>query len=182
MIPDNRYEMKITRRASIVAVLMVSLMTPNVNAQAVPLTDHHIQVIKANCLIAQNSIQQLQRTEAVTRVNRGRAYESISQLFVALNSRAALNKLNVPALTSATTEMEHRFTAFKEDYSAYEEALTKTIKLSCADQPVTFYDSLTNARTLRARVAADIKAINEMIDAYQQGVTDLRAEVEDDNR
>jgi len=174
--------MKASRRISLLAVLAVFLVSPAVSAEAVPLSDRQIQVIKANCLGAQNSIQQLQRTEAVTRVNRGRAYESISKLFVALNSRVAINKLDAPALTSATTEMEHRFTAFKDDYSAYEDVLSDTAKLSCAVQPVTFYDTLTHARELRAKVAADIKAINEMLDAYQQGVKDLRAQVNEDQQ
>lgn len=180
MIPDNGSDMKATRRTSLVAVLAVFLMAPNVSAQAAPLTDQQIQTIKANCLSAQNSIRQLQRTEDVTRVNRGRAYESLSGLFVALNSRVATNKLNAPALTAATTEMERRFTAFKEHNSAYQEVLSDMAKLSCTDQPVTFYDLLTNAREQRAKVAADIKAINEMIDAYQDGVNTLRAEVERD--
>lgn len=182
MISDNGRDMKTSRRVSLVAALVVFLMAPVVSAEAVPLTDRHIQVIKANCLNAQNSIQQLLRTEAVTRVNRGRAYESISRLFVALNSRVALNKLDAPELTAATTQMERRFTAFKEDYSAYEDALAATAKLQCADQPVTFYDSLTNARELRAKVAADIKAINEMLDVYQNGVNELRTSVTENAR
>lgn len=178
MIPDNRRHMKKSSRATLLAVLAVFLMTPTVSAEAVPLTDQQIQTIKTNCVSAQTSIKQLQRTEAVTRVNRGRAYESLSSLFVALNSRVAVNKLNAPALTSATAEMERRFTAFKTDYSAYEDALSNTTELACANQPVTFYDSLTNARELRARVAADIKAINEMIDAYQNGVNELRQTIQ----
>jgi hypothetical protein len=166
-----------TRRISLVAALAVFLVAPSVNAEAVPLSDRHIQVIKTNCLIAQSSMQQLQRTEAATRVNRGRAYESISKLLVALNSRVTVNKLTAPTLAVATTEMDKRFTAFKTDYSAYEDSMVATIKLSCRDQPVTFYDSLTRTRELRVRVAADIKSLNEALDAYQSGVNELRASV-----
>jgi hypothetical protein len=179
LISDNGIDMKASRRASLIAVMMVFLMAPHVSAEAVPLSDRQIQVIKANCLNAQNLMQQLQRTEAVTRVNRGRAYESVSRLFVALNSRIALNKLSSPGLTAITAEMDKRFSSFKQNYSQYEETLAATAKLQCSDQPVTFYDSLTNARELRAKVAADIKSINESMDAYQRGVDELRSNISD---
>lgn len=166
------------RRASLLAALLVFLTTPAVSAEGATLTDRHIQVIKANCVNAQSSIRQLQLTEAATRNNRGRSYESISKLMAALNSRVAMNKLNIPVLTATTSEMERRFTTFKNDYSDYYDSLVATIKLSCVDQPVTFYDSLTNTRTLRAKVASDIKAIDESLDSYQSGINnDLRANV-----
>jgi hypothetical protein len=122
-------------------------------------------------------MQQLQRTEAATRVNRGRAYESISKLLIALNSRVALNKLNAPSLAATTTEMDKRFNTFKDDYSQYEDKLVATIKLKCSEQPVTFYDSLTQVRELRAKAADDIKSLNEVLDTYQSAVNDLRANV-----
>ena len=158
-------------------MLAVFLVAPSVNAEAVPISDRHIQIIKTNCLSAQSSIQQLQRTEAATRVNRGRAYESISKLLVALNSRVTVNKLNAPVLAAATTEMDKRFTTFKSDYSQYEDSMMATIKLSCRDQPVTFYDALNHTRELRAKVATDIKSLNETLDTYQDGVNELRASV-----
>lgn len=163
------------KKLSLIACLLAVLASPMVSAEAAPLTDHQIDVIRANCLSAQSTVQQLQRSEAATRVNRGRGYESISKLMAALNSRVALKKLNAPGLNSATAEMEKRFTSFKDDYSAYEDSLNAILKLPCSEQPVTFYDTLTNARQLRTKVAADIDGINEMLDAYQAGVDNLRS-------
>jgi hypothetical protein len=165
-----------TRCASLFATLLVFLMTPMVNAEGVTLTDRQIQVIKTNCVNAQSSIRQLQLAESATRINRGHSYESVSKLMAALNGRLALNKLSIPTLTSGAGEMDKRFTVFKEDYSNYYDSLEATIRLSCAEQPVTFYDSLTNTRNLRAKVAQDIKSINDILDAYQASINDeLRA-------
>jgi hypothetical protein len=162
------------KKLSLIACLLAILASPVVSAEAAPLTDRQIDVIRANCLSAQSTILQLQRSEAATRVNRGRAYESVSKLMAALNSRVALKKLNAPGLTSSTAEMEKRFSSFKDDYSAYEDSLNTIVKLPCGEQPVTFYDTLTNARDLRARVAADIDGINEMLDNYQNSIDNLR--------
>ena len=160
------------------AILMVFLTVPMVHAEDMALSDRQIQTIKANCVQAQSSLKQLQLTEAATRNNRGRSYESISKLMTTLNGRIVLNKLTAPTLTAASSDMEKRFTSFKNNYDSYYDSVTATIKLSCKDQPVTFYDSLTNVRELRARVAQDIKSINESLDAYQGGINDeLRAEV-----
>jgi hypothetical protein len=117
------------KKLSLLACLLAVLASPMVNAEAEPLTDRQIDVIRANCLNAQSTIQQLQRSEAATRVNRGRSYESISKLMAALNSRVALKKLNAPGLNSSTAEMEKRFNAFKDDYSAYEDGLNTIFKL-----------------------------------------------------
>ena len=74
--------------------------------------------------------------------------------------------------------MEQRFDAFKNDYSSYYDSLESLIRLKCSDQPVTFYDMLTHSRELRAKVAADIRSINETLDTYQRGVNDLRSSVD----
>lgn len=166
------------QRISLGAILLTLISVPMVHAESVTLTDSHIQTIKANCASAQSSMRQLQLTEAGTRNNRGRSYESISKLMTALNSRVVLNKLSIPPLTVSTTEMEKRFMTFKKDYDDYYDSLAATIKLPCTSQPVTFYDSLVNTRALRAKVAQDIKLINETLDAYQNGInTDLRTNV-----
>lgn len=162
------------KKLSLIACLLAVFVSPMVSAEAAPLTDRQIDVIRANCLSAQSTILQLQRSEAATRVNRGRGYESISKLMAALNSRVALKKLNAPGLNSATAEMQKRFNSFKDDYSAYEDSLNTIVKLPCSEQPVTFYDTLTDARDLRAKVAADVDGINEMLDNYQNSVNNLR--------
>lgn len=163
------------KKLSLFACLLAVLASPMVSAEAEPLTDRQIDIIRANCLSAQSTMQQLQRSEAATRVNRGRGYESISKLMAALNSRVALKKLNAPGLNSSTAEMQKRFNSFKDDYSTYEDSLNTLVKMPCSEQPVTFYDTLTNVRQLRARVADDIDGINEMLDNYQTGVDSLRS-------
>ena len=174
-MPDNRDTMNsIKRFISLFAVALAVFAAPFVSAEAQPLSDRQIGVIRQNCTQAQQILQQLQRNEAATRVNRGREYESTLRLLALFNSRVALNKLNVPVLAATTSEMEKKFDAFRADYLAYDDQLKTVLKLTCKEQPVTFYDQLTLVREARAKVAKDVKDIDGLLDQYQKALIDLR--------
>lgn len=120
-------------------------------------------------------MQRLEQTEAVVRRNRGVSYESTLRLMAALNSRIASNKLNAPALTSTTAEIEKKRAEFNESYIAYNNSFTITMKLpNCKEQPVTFYDYLTQTRELRSKLSATVSDIDKLMDAYQAGLSELK--------
>jgi len=167
-----------TRRFMILASLLVVLVSPNVNAAAEPLNDTQIEMIRQNCLGAQGSMQRLEQTEAVSRRNRGVSYESTLRLMAALNSRIAINKLNAPKLSSLTSDVEKKRAEFIEKYLAYNNSFTVTMKLSnCREQPVTFYDYLTQTRQLRTELSSTIDDIDRLLDQYQTELTELRTSV-----
>lgn len=177
-MPDNRRVMRF-RLAMLPALALVVLAAPFVSAEAQPLTDGQIEIIRQNCTQAQQILQRLQRNEAATRVNRGREYESTLRLMASFNGRVALNKLNVPTLTAATSEMEKNFADFRAHYISYDAKVKNILKLRCNEQPVTFYDQLTLVREARAEVAQDIKDIDASLDKYQKAVSDLRVSLSD---
>lgn len=171
-MPDNRGTMK-SKVALYFAVFLTVLAAPLVSAEAQPLSDKHIEVIRQNCSQAQQILQRLQRNEAAARVNRGRGYEATIRLMASLNSRVALNKINAPKLAAVTSQVGDKFDTFRADYITYDDQLEVVLKLKCSEQPVTFYDELTRAREDRAKVAKDIQDIDTLLDQYHDALNEL---------
>ena len=170
--------MKISRRLAVGASLLALLCAPNVSAETETLTDKQIEVIRQNCVTAQSSMQRLELNEAVTRRNRGVSYESTLKLMAALNSRIAFNKLYAPSLTSLTAEVEKKRAQFVDDYKNYNNTYNVAMKLpNCKEQPVTFYDYLTQTRELRTKLSTTINDIDHLLDSYQQSLNDLKTSV-----
>lgn len=160
------------------SVFMTLLSGPMVRAQsAQPLTDEYIASIKAGCTDALQGLLRVQKTEAATRVNRGREYESILKLVAAFNSRVVFNKLDAPLLTSTTTKLQTQFNQFQTHYIDYADKVDATLEINCKQAPVTFYDSLTSARDARATVAKDVSEIEGLLDEYQRGLDGLKAQL-----
>ncbi len=168
--------MKISRRLALGASLLALLCAPNVSAETETLTDSQIEVIRQNCVSAQSSMQRIELTEAVTRRNRGVSYEATLKLMAALNSRIAYNKLTAPNLASLTAEVEKKRAQFVQDYKNYNNSYNIAMKLpNCREQPVTFYDYLTQTRELRTKLATTIDDIDRLLDSYQQSLNDLKS-------
>ena len=163
------------RKLLLLMIACVFGLAPVVSAAPQVLTDDQIEQIRRNCQASQGYLQQIQRNDAAARINRGRAYESISKLVANFNSRVALNKVNGSTLVTVSSDLGKRISTFQADYLLYEDALSSALDIKCREQPVTFYDTLTNAREQRARLAKDIADINALLDSYQTGLVDLRA-------
>lgn len=152
--------------------------SPMVRAETTePLTDQHIAAIRVGCADALQGMLQVQRTEAATRVNRGREYESLLRLVAAFNSRVVLNKLDAPALTGTASRMQDRFSQFQQHYLDYADKMDATLDINCKEAPVTFYDSLTETREARAQVAADVVEMDKLLGEYQAGLDKLKGEL-----
>lgn len=127
----------------------------------VPLSEEHIGRIVANCTSAKASLQQLHRSDASLRVNRGQLYESIStKLMARLNSRIALNRLDGSDLVSAAAQYEQGVARFRSSYQVYEEQLTALLRINCQKQPEEFYYQTLEVRALRQAVAASVAEVN----------------------
>lgn len=156
-------------------IVSVFMLAPAVSAAPQALTDAQVEQIRRNCQTSQSYLQQIQRNDAAARINRGREYEVMSKLVANFNSRVALNKIDGSSLISVASDLGKRITTFQTDYLQYEDALSAALDIKCREQPVTFYDTLTTARELRAKMAQDITDINATLDNYQTGLTNLRA-------
>ena len=161
-----------------VSIFLTLLSGPMVRAESTqPLTDEYIAAIKSGCTDALQGLLRVQKTEAATRVNRGREYESILKLVAAFNSRVVLNKLDAPLLISTTTKLQTEFNQFQNHYIDYADKVDVTLEINCKQAPVTFYDSLTAARDARATVAKDVGEIENLLNEYQRGINELNVQL-----
>lgn len=159
---------------------LVVIVSPFVSA-AEPLDDARIEIIRQSCRSAQTTMQQVLRSDTAARVNRGRAYEETIKLLAAFNSRAAFNTYNVPGLIESTAAYEAEFVAFKATYINYDTSLKNTLRINCIDQPVTFYDSLTRTKELRAGLTAHIVKMDQLLDTYNAGLLEINVQITDRN-
>ncbi len=139
------------------------------------LSDTDIATIRANCVNVQASLNRIKESDALARINIGQQYETIStKLMAPFNSRAGLNRLDAVALTQTTVEFNKKLDEFRSLYQQYKETLTRAIELKCTDQPVTFYDTLTLARSHRAAVREVVVTLGGLVKQYGTQVQALK--------
>lgn len=150
------------------AVIGTAFLTSNARSlDATPLSEAHVSRIVSHCTSAKASLQQLHRSDASLRVNRGQLYESIStKLMARLNSRIALNRLDSGTLVEATVRYEKGLSNFRDTYQAYEEQLTELLRINCKKQPEQFYYKVLDVREHRKAVAWTIAELNQYTIEY----------------
>ena len=142
----------------------------------VPMSDAHIERIRSNCIEAQTKLTRLHTADALLRVNRGQLYEQIlTKLMSPFNSRVALNNLNSSELVSIAATYQQQLAAFRTNYQQYEEVLSAALKINCTDQPVAFYDKVTEARDKRKKVHESTLELKRSIETYKNTFTTFRA-------
>lgn len=167
---------RISSLFALAGIFLVSIMAfTTASAVSVePMTDAHIEKIRANCVEAQSSLNQLHSSDALLRVNRGQLYETIStKLMTPFNSRVLLNKLDGLTFVSLTTDYDRQLTEFRTNYQAYEEAMSLALELDCRKQPVAFYDSITDTRQKRQKTYEATQALSKTIADYESEIDSL---------
>lgn len=158
------------------AITLSTLVSPFVSA-AEPLDETRLQLVRNHCVAAQATLQQVLRSDTVTRINRGRSYEETVKLLAAFNSRAALNTYDASRLVQTTALFEAEFTAFKSSWIAYETSLREALRIKCQEQPNEFYAALVKTRELRVRLTAHIAVLSQLLDTYKTGFDEIRTDI-----
>lgn len=138
------------------------------------ITEEKIELVRANCVAAQVSIQRLQNNDVVIRTNRGRSYENVLKLMASFNARVAANKLTEPRLIETTGIMQRNVTAFYRHYDSYKDTIEKLMRVNCRDQPVSFYRDLQTLRSQRDVLQNDVVILDKHVADYQALVADLK--------
>lgn len=175
------------KRLAVLAVIFSAIISGvslwQVSAQNTPMTEEHIARIRANCVDAQTTLNQLHTSDALLRVNRGRLYESIAtKLMVPLNSRIAANQLDGSSLVDIYTTYEKHLATFRLNYQAYEEAMSEALRINCVNQPVSFYDKVNETHTKRQKVHDSVAALGRSINSYQTAFTAFAKKVNEGQR
>ena len=174
------------RFSVIVAAVLVLFAGPVVSAQgetSLILTDTQVGLIKANCIGVQSTLTRIHTNDALSRVNLGREYETISSKFMApMNSRVALAKLDSVEMVKTTVAFNDKLDEFRSAYQQYEQTLLKAIQTKCKDQPVAFFDTVVLAQQYRDEVRQKVVALGELTTQYSTQVKALRSKAVEANK
>ena len=121
-----------------------------------------------------NLCQQVKLGDAVTRVNYGQVYESLSvNVMAPTNLRLVANNLKPVELLTITDKYQKQVVQFRQHYLDYEEKLSQVLDMSCSPQPRQLIASLPELRQLRQQLNADTKILQQLATDYQTKFKEL---------
>ena len=157
------------------------LMPKSIDA-AVTVTPEIITRIKTHCVENQATLNRLHQTDAFLRTDRGNLYRTISdKLMVPLNRRLASNQLDGGALLTTAAEYNTQYNKFYIAYIAYDNSLSKVLKIDCSEQPVAFYNALLDAREKRTELSKINLRIKDLVRQYGKSFMDFKQSYKEDS-
>jgi hypothetical protein len=154
-----------------VAVFMLVFSAAGVVvAQSEPLSDEMLDTIRGRCSNSQFALQQIEKRDAVSRINRGRAYDQMLRQLSAFNSRFAYNKISSPDLIQYTTDLQDAINAFRNSYDRYDTDIANALKVNCKEKPSEYYAVILKAREDRNTVGAQVNKIQELMGKYREAI------------
>lgn len=179
--------MKIPYRLGLVGVVAIAIFSSLAFTQAqadstTPLTPDQQQHVEDNCSLIKNTLNQLQVSDALLRVNRGQFYESMSsKLMMVFNARLSNNGIDSSNFVAVTTAYNATLNSFRNDYQAYEQQLSNTIAIDCTTQPASFNTAILSSESLRNKVHSDVINLNQDIANYQSLLTNFSTQYQPNN-
>jgi len=144
-------------------------------AQAASLTSDQLQAISANCDNIKVSLNQLDRTDTVARINRGRDYDQVLMQITAFDNRLAHNKIDTSEFAQVATLLQASVDQFRAEYNTYENQLSVAAGADCKSKPLDFYADLVKARESRSAVAGQVATIASVMADYRSVVSKYQA-------
>lgn len=129
-----------------------------------------LNAIQQRCTSSQFILQQIEKRDAVSRINRGRAYDQMLRQISALNSRFAYNKISSPDLIQLTAQLQAAVDKFRANYDRYDSDLTDAMRIDCKAKPVEYYNMINQARNDRSSVGDEVKAVGGLMTEYREAV------------
>lgn len=138
--------------------------------------------VRLNCSQIKVRLKQLKINDALTRVNYGQAFESISQnVIVPVNNRLVANSYKPIGLLEISDQYDRAITNFRQSYVAYEERLSNLIAADCQQNPGEFYKELAKIRLLRQKSAVYIQELIKATENYNVKFKEMMNEIQDLN-
>ena len=136
-------------------------------AQTLNLSQDKLDTIKSRCSNSQFALEQIERRDAVSRINRGRAYDQLLRQISAFNSRFAYNKISSPDLLQITSDIETAVDSFRSDYDTYDNDITSALHTDCKNDPRKYYEHIVQARVDRAAIGTQVQVISDLTEKYR---------------
>lgn len=147
---------------------MLAVLVTDVFASRTVMAMPSESLIRDNCGIAQTTLLQIEKADAVVRINRGHDYTEALNLMFAMNARLATNQIAAPELTTVTADFSKGFDDFRSHYDVYDDTIAQAISIKCTDHPAEFYVQLERTRTARAVLRSDIDTLNTHVRTYYE--------------
>lgn len=119
--------------------------------------------VQARCKASQGNVTSLKARITGLKQKRASSYENLLTRLNALNTKLKEEGLSTTAYESQLAELQTKVTAYQTDLAKYEEAVNDLATMECTTDPDAFKASLETARTLRATVVQDGKAIHDYL-------------------
>ena len=133
------------------------------------------KTLSRNCSSVRVAIKNIHTNDALTRVNVGQRYNSISTKLVArLNGRLAVNKLDSSKLVNITNDFESARLKFNSNYNDYDTTMTELDHANCSEDVAGYYQKLVAAREARNRLSENVKTLNDLLIKYRAEVQVVR--------
>ena len=155
----------------IIGVTIASLvLSPTAFAKA---SGANLDIVRSNCNAARSTIQRIVSSDKTSRINRGRAYDRMSNLFINFSERLRQNNIDNKKFVEISNQFNVAAKSFRSNYDDYKTSIDSVINRECASRPAEFYEALTNAREKRRKVNDDINILNEIAKHYRNAVNEL---------
>lgn len=155
--------------------MIVALWASNLARAEADVDAQIIANVRANCAQLKTRLRQLRVNDALSRVNYGQIYESISSnVITPTNARLVANNLKPVELISISSDYDHDLAQFRRDYLTYEEKLSALLSVDCQTDPRGFYQQLTTVRNLRQANGNLLKKIDQAARQYQTLIREMK--------
>lgn len=142
-------------------------------AQSSDISQDKLNLIQQRCTSSQLALQQIEKRDAVSRINRGRAYDQLFRQVSAFNSRLAYNKISAPDLIDLTNHLQNAVNKFRDDFDQYDTDLSRAQQIDCRTKPADYYSQIIKARSDRIVVNDQIKVVSSIMAQYREAVIKL---------
>lgn len=147
--------------ASSLVVLRAVLFVPKVAQGANYVMDANL------CQQVKTRLKQIKLHDAVTRVNYGQVYESISMhIMEPTNARLVNNQLKPVDLLIVSEDYEKQLVKFRQDYVLYEEKISQVVEISCQSDYQKLLVKLDELRQMRQQLRFDTIRLQELALQY----------------
>ena len=164
--------MRKKRLAFYYIILMLICLVP-VPVSAVSETQK--DAIVSHCDAIKDTLKNVQKTDARTRLYLGGLYETIlTKFIVPLNMRLVENNLSTAKLVENQNNFADTKATFANDYVAYQQMLEELVAMDCKNKPDEFYQELIAVRQRRKTMAQDVLKMRSLLSEHLKLVEGVR--------
>ena len=145
------------------------------SVNVVAISDGQKNLIINNCDRIKDSLKNVQKLDARTRVFLGSHYETILSKYVtSLNLRLVENNLSKPSLIDNQNEFAKTKDAFSINFVDYQKELEELVAMDCRVEPEKFYEKLVSVREKRKNMVSGVLKMRELTVKHSKLVKELK--------